>query len=62
MYQKIYQMVQGEIHSSDSDVALEFFLVRHAHILICPFIFALISPPPFYIAKTFDLGQGHNNP
>ena len=53
-------MVQGEIHSSDSDVASEFYflILRYISDVALDFdFFALISPPPFYT----DLGEGHNN-
>ena len=44
-------------------ITSDFFRWTNAHILILPFfIFALIKFPPLNIAKTFNLGQGHNNP
>ena len=60
MYQKIYQMVQGEIHSSDSDVASEFYflMLRYISDVALEFLFFCPhKPPPLYI----DLGEGHNN-
>ena len=56
MYQKnLCQMVQGETHSSDSDVASEFYFLMLRYILI---FFALIRPPPLFTDRG---GEGHNN-
>ena len=47
------KMVQGETHSSDSDVASEFYFSDVA----LYFDFFPHTPPPFF---TY-LGEGHNN-